>query len=148
MTCCLFYSLETLLTSSEGIALAFESTSWMRGYRWPVFQLIMYGRFLGDYRGPQNRIETETVQNMSIQSSAYCDLPVRQFAESLNNPRNGFNCRNGSSHSSRLRQAALGAHGQPPSGNLPPTLRCAERMNRDQQSIGHRIRSGPTLDSG
>ena len=27
MTCCLFYSLETLLTSSEGIALAFESAS-------------------------------------------------------------------------------------------------------------------------
>ncbi len=27
MTCCLFSSLKTLLTSSEGIALAFESTS-------------------------------------------------------------------------------------------------------------------------
>src|SRR5262252_10920322 len=44
MTCCLFSSLKTLLTSSEGIALAFESTSGMR-LSLAGFQVIMYGRF-------------------------------------------------------------------------------------------------------
>lgn len=46
-------------------------------------------------------------------------------------------------------RAALRARGPPlDCGNLTPTLLCAEHMNRSQQSIGHQIRSGPTLDSG
>ena len=38
MTCCFFSSFKTLLTSTEGIVLSSESTSWMMVYRWPVFR--------------------------------------------------------------------------------------------------------------
>ena len=45
MTCCLFSSLKTLLTSSEGIALALESNVLNEGFSLAGFQVIMYGRF-------------------------------------------------------------------------------------------------------
>jgi len=38
ITCCLFSSFKTLLTSTEGIALASDSTSRVMAYRWPVFR--------------------------------------------------------------------------------------------------------------
>jgi hypothetical protein len=45
MTCCLFCSLKTLLTSSEGIALALEFNVLGEGLSLAGFQVIMYGRF-------------------------------------------------------------------------------------------------------
>jgi hypothetical protein len=42
ITCCLFASFKTLLTSTEGTAPQSNSTSRVMAYRWPV---------LGDYRG-------------------------------------------------------------------------------------------------
>jgi hypothetical protein len=44
LTCCLFSSFKTLLTSTEGIALASDSTSRVPGLL-AGFQVIMYGRF-------------------------------------------------------------------------------------------------------
>jgi len=44
ITCCLFSSFKTLLTSTEGIALASDSTSRVPGLL-AGFQVIMYGRF-------------------------------------------------------------------------------------------------------
>jgi hypothetical protein len=38
ITCCLFSSFKTLLTLTEGTALASNSTSRVMAYRWPVFK--------------------------------------------------------------------------------------------------------------
>ena len=38
ITCCLFSSFKTLLTLTEGTALASDSTSRVMAYRWPVFR--------------------------------------------------------------------------------------------------------------
>jgi len=45
MTCCLFCSLKTLLTSSEDIVLALEFNVLNEGLSLAGFQVIMYGRF-------------------------------------------------------------------------------------------------------
>jgi len=46
MTCCLFCSLKTLLTSSAGIALALEFNVLDEGLSLAGFQVIMYGRLV------------------------------------------------------------------------------------------------------
>src|SRR5215831_360702 len=71
MTCCLFSSLKTLLTSSEGIALALEVN---------VLNEVIVGRFsgdyvwpvLGDYRGPSHRAQELRASYESGNSKAGC----------------------------------------------------------------------------
>ena len=84
-----------------------------------------------DRMGLKNRLDVGPAFNRPL----IRDLPVRQFTKSRNKPRDVFNCRSGSSHSSRLTQAALGAHDPPPPRES--STDCSMRRTHESRPTKH-----------